>query len=60
MDLYLWMGDAPALFSGSNTYLNVVADVATCASGSVSKKGNAAARRKLPGQFAGTIVTDLR
>lgn len=50
MDSYYGYGDAPAGFGGSNTYLGVISDVATCASGAVSKKASAATPLKLRGQ----------
>jgi hypothetical protein len=53
MDLNYGYGDAPAGFGGSNTYVGVVSDVATCTSDNVSKKASAAARLKLLGQSRG-------
>ena len=52
MDAFDGYGDAPAGFSGSNTYVGLFFDVdhGTCASGSVSGKANAVARPKLPGR----------
>jgi parallel beta-helix repeat protein len=53
MDLYYGYGDAPAGFSGSNTYLSVPSEVSTCTSGSVRSQARAAARLKLLQQLPG-------
>jgi hypothetical protein len=53
MDSYSGYGDAPAGFSGSNTYLGVISDVTPCTSESVSRKASAAPRPKLLGQLRG-------
>jgi hypothetical protein len=46
-------GDAPAGFTGSNTYVGVVIQVSTCASDAPLNKASAAARLKLLGQSRG-------
>jgi parallel beta-helix repeat protein len=55
MDSFDGYGDAPAGFTGSNTYVGLFFDVdnGSCAGGSVSGKANAVARPKLPGQSRG-------
>jgi hypothetical protein len=55
MDAFDGYEDAPAGFTGSNTYVGLFFDVdnGTCAGGSVSGKANAAARPKLLGQSRG-------
>jgi hypothetical protein len=55
MDSFDGYGDAPAGFTGSNTYVGLFFDVdnGTCAGGSVSSKASAAPRLKLPGQSRG-------
>ena len=55
MDAFDGYEDAPAGFTGSNTYVGLFFDVdnGTCAGGSVSGKANAAARPKLLGQLPG-------
>jgi hypothetical protein len=55
MDSFDGYGDAPAGFTGSNTYVSLFFDVdnGTCAGGSVSGKAHAAARPKLLGQLRG-------
>jgi parallel beta-helix repeat protein len=53
MDANYGYGDAPAGFSGSNTYVGVVSEIATCANDAASRKGSAAARLKLLGQSRG-------
>jgi hypothetical protein len=52
MDSYYGYENAPAGFSGSNTYLGVISDVTPCGS-DVSKKASAAPRPKLLGQLRG-------
>jgi hypothetical protein len=55
MDSFDGYGDAPAGFTGSNTYVGLFFDVdnGTCAGGSVSGKAKAVARPKLLGQLRG-------
>jgi parallel beta-helix repeat protein len=55
MDAFDGYEDAPAGFTGSNTYVGLFFDVdnGACAGGSVSGKANAAARPKLLGQSRG-------
>jgi hypothetical protein len=52
MDTFDGYGDAPAGFSGSNTYVGLFFDVdnGSCANGAVSKPARPTARLKLPGQ----------
>ena len=52
MDSYYGYENAPAGFSGSNTYLGVISDVTPCGS-DVSKKASAAPRPKLLVQLRG-------
>jgi parallel beta-helix repeat protein len=51
IDAFAGYGDAPAGFAGSNTYVGLFSDVATCASDSVSRKASPAPRLKLLGQL---------
>ena len=51
-------GDAPAGFTGSNTYVGVVTQVSTCASDAPLNKASAAARLKLLGQSLGAMTGD--
>jgi parallel beta-helix repeat protein len=51
IDAFAGYGDAPAGFAGSNTYVGLFSDIATCASDSVSRKASPAPRLKLLGQL---------
>jgi hypothetical protein len=53
MDAYYGYANAPAGFAGSNTYLGVVSEVATCTSPSVTSQRSAAARLKVLQQSPG-------
>jgi parallel beta-helix repeat protein len=50
MDSFEGYGDAPAGFTGSNTYVGLFFDVATCSSDSVSSKASAATGLRLLGK----------
>jgi hypothetical protein len=53
MDLYYGYGDAPAGFTGSNTYLSVPVEVSTCTTPTARTQALAAARLRLLQQLPG-------